>query len=83
MKQTYRVIAGLVALGVLVQAAAIAFGWFDAIHELDSGRAEREGSSEEAVRNAHLATIPAGRYGEPAELAVGRHVGMSGPSAKR
>ena len=37
MKQTYRVMAGLVALGVLVQAAAIAFGWFDAIHELDSG----------------------------------------------
>jgi uncharacterized membrane protein len=37
VKQTYRVIAGLIALGVLVQAAAIAFGWFDAIHELDSG----------------------------------------------
>ena len=37
MKQTYRVVSGLVALGVLVQAAAIAFGWFDAIHELDSG----------------------------------------------
>lgn len=37
MKQTYRVMAGLIALGVLVQAAAIAFGWFDAISELDKG----------------------------------------------
>jgi 3-oxoacyl-[acyl-carrier protein] reductase len=38
------------------------------IEELDSGRAEREGRSEEDVRAAHIATIPAGRYGEPAEL---------------
>jgi len=37
VKQTYRVVAGLIALGVLVQAAAIAFGWFDAVHELDNG----------------------------------------------
>ena len=37
MKQTYRVLAGLIALGVLVQAAAIAFGWFDAISEIDNG----------------------------------------------
>jgi 3-oxoacyl-[acyl-carrier protein] reductase len=40
------------------------------IHELDSGRAEREGTTEDAVRAAHLATIPAGRYGEPDELAA-------------
>ena len=38
------------------------------IRELDQGRADREGTTEEAVRAAHLATIPAGRYGEPAEL---------------
>ena len=38
------------------------------IRELDSGRAEREGATEQAVRAAHIATIPAGRYGEPAEL---------------
>ena len=37
VKQTYRVVAGLIALGVLVQAAAVAFGWFDAINELDNG----------------------------------------------
>ena len=40
------------------------------IRELDSGRAAREGSTEEAVRAAHLTAIPAGRYGEPAELAA-------------
>ena len=38
------------------------------IHELDSARAEREGTTEDEVRAAHLATLPAGRYGEPAEL---------------
>ena len=40
------------------------------IHELDTGRAEREGTTEDAVRAAHLATIPARRYGEPEELGV-------------
>jgi 3-oxoacyl-[acyl-carrier protein] reductase len=38
------------------------------IHELDSGRAEREGITEDAVRAAHISTIPAGRYGRPEEL---------------
>ena len=38
------------------------------VHELDVGRAEREGRTEEEVRADHLRTIPAGRYGEPAEL---------------
>jgi 3-oxoacyl-[acyl-carrier protein] reductase len=38
------------------------------IHELDSGRAEREGTTEEAVRASHAASIPAGRYGRPEEL---------------
>ncbi len=37
MKQTFRALAGLVALGVLVQAAAIAFGWFDALSEVGGG----------------------------------------------
>jgi hypothetical protein len=37
VKQTYRVVSGLIALGVLVQAAAIAFGWFDALHQVDNG----------------------------------------------
>jgi 3-oxoacyl-[acyl-carrier protein] reductase len=38
------------------------------ITELDSGRAEREGVTEDQVRASHIATIPAGRYGRPAEL---------------
>ncbi|WP_197029145.1 hypothetical protein [Blastococcus sp. URHD0036] len=37
MKQTYRVISGLIALGVLVQAGAIAAGWFTALHDVDNG----------------------------------------------
>ncbi len=37
MKQTYRVIAGLIALGVVVQAGAIAFGWFDVLNKVDEG----------------------------------------------
>jgi 3-oxoacyl-[acyl-carrier protein] reductase len=38
------------------------------VHQLDVGRAEREGRTEDEVRAGHLATIPARRYGEPAEL---------------
>jgi hypothetical protein len=37
VKQTYRVVSGLIALGVLVQAGAIAAGWFTAIHDVDNG----------------------------------------------
>jgi len=37
MRSTYRAIAGLIALGVLVQAAAIGFGWFDVINKVDEG----------------------------------------------
>lgn len=38
------------------------------IQQLDSGRAELEGVTEERVREAHIAGIPAGRYGKPEEL---------------
>jgi hypothetical protein len=37
MKVAYRVFAGLIALGVVVQAGAIAYAWFAAIHDIDSG----------------------------------------------
>jgi 3-oxoacyl-[acyl-carrier protein] reductase len=40
------------------------------VHELDAGRAEREGTTEEEVRAGHLTTIPAARYGRPEELAA-------------
>jgi 3-oxoacyl-[acyl-carrier protein] reductase len=38
------------------------------IDQLDSGRAEREGTSQDEVRAGHLRTIPAARYGRPEEL---------------
>lgn len=38
------------------------------IHQLDAGRAELEHTTEERVRAAHIATIPARRYGRPEEL---------------
>ena len=37
MKQTYRVLSGLIALGVVVQAMAIALGGFGVLHEVDNG----------------------------------------------
>ena len=37
MKQTYRALSWLIALGVLVQAGAIAAGWFTAIRDVDNG----------------------------------------------
>jgi hypothetical protein len=52
VKQTYRVLAGLIALGVLIQAASIAFGWFDAISAVDSGEVidgEYEGNAGHAI----------------------------------
>lgn len=37
MRATYRVLAGLVAIGVVLQAMFIAVGWFTALHDLDGG----------------------------------------------
>jgi heme A synthase len=44
MKQTYRVVAGLIALGVLVQAASVAFGWFQVISDVENGAVLDENS---------------------------------------
>ena len=65
MKTTARTVAadGVTVNGVMPGRIAT-----PRIHELDSGRAEREGTTEDAVRQAHISTIPAGRYGEPEEL---------------
>jgi 3-oxoacyl-[acyl-carrier protein] reductase len=40
------------------------------IEQLDRARAEREGSTPEAVARASAASIPAGRYGKPEEYAA-------------
>ncbi len=37
MRATYRVLAGLVAVGVVLQAMFIALGWFTAIKDMDDG----------------------------------------------
>lgn len=37
MKAAYRVLATLVALGVFVQAAAIAYAWFEVINRVEGG----------------------------------------------
>jgi hypothetical protein len=37
MKSVYRVLAGLVAVGVVLQAMFIALGWFTAIKDMDDG----------------------------------------------
>ena len=38
------------------------------IEQLDQGRADREGRSQDEVRTTQIAGIPAGRYGRPEEL---------------
>jgi hypothetical protein len=48
MRGAYRVLASLIAIGVLVQAAAIAFGWFDVL------------SAEETVINDDWEDFPVG-----------------------
>ena len=37
MKNAYRVLAGLISLGVLVQAMTIALGWFTALKDMEDG----------------------------------------------
>lgn len=63
MKQTYRILAGLVALGVLVQAAAIAFAWFDVLSQVDGGAVfdkNAEGNAGHAIHGTvGMMVIPA------------------------
>lgn len=54
MKQTYRVLAGLIALGVLVQAAAVAFGWFQVISDVETGQVFDENSEFNLGHVVHL-----------------------------
>ena len=54
MKQTYRVIAGLIALGVLVQAAAVAFGWFEVISDVENGAVFDENAEFNVGQIVHL-----------------------------
>jgi 3-oxoacyl-[acyl-carrier protein] reductase len=67
MKTTARAVAGE---GVTVNGVMPGRLETPRIHEIDAGRAERDGTTEEEVRRFHIATIPAARYGDPGELAA-------------
>ena len=54
MKQTYRVLSGLIALGVLVQAAAVAFGWFEVISDVETGQVFDENTEFNLGHMVHL-----------------------------
>jgi hypothetical protein len=53
MKQAYRAIALLIALGVVVQASAIAFGWFQVIVDVEDGAAFTKDSEANAGHMIH------------------------------
>jgi 3-oxoacyl-[acyl-carrier protein] reductase len=67
LKTTARVVAtdGVTMNGVLPGRLST-----PRIDSLDKGRAELAGQPIEAIRAGHIATIPAGRYGRPDELAT-------------
>jgi heme A synthase len=54
VKQTYRVLASLIALGVLVQAASVAFGWFEVIRDVENGLVFDENSEFNVGQIVHL-----------------------------
>lgn len=60
MKATYRVLAILVAVGVVLQAATIAFAWFDVIAAIDGGQAftgEDDGNAGHAMHGIFGMTL--------------------------
>jgi 3-oxoacyl-[acyl-carrier protein] reductase len=67
LKTTSRVVAGD---GVTINGVLPGRLSTPRIDSLDKGRAELSGQSIEAVKAAHVAGIPAGRYGRPDELAT-------------
>jgi len=53
MRTTYRVLAMLIALGVVVQAALIAVAWFDVLHSLDDGSVYDKNSADNWAHLLH------------------------------
>ena len=53
MRSAYRGLALLICLGVLVQAAAVAFGWFDVIADLEDGATFTEDSDHKPGHMIH------------------------------
>jgi len=52
MRAAYRILAMLVAIGVVVQVAVVAWGWFSVLHTVDDGGAFAKGD-ETAGMTAH------------------------------
>ena len=52
MRAAYRVLAMLVAIGVVVQVAVVAWGWFAVLHSVDDGGTFAKGD-ETAGMEAH------------------------------
>jgi len=53
MRTTYRVLAMLIALGVVVQTALIAVAWFTVLHEVDDGTVYDKSSSDNWAQTLH------------------------------
>jgi Family of unknown function (DUF6220) len=53
MRATYRVLALLIAVGVVVQAAFIAVAWFQVLHDADSGAVFDKNSEENWAYAGH------------------------------
>jgi len=53
MRATYRVLAMLIAAGVVLQAAFIAVGWFQVLHETDDGTVFDKNSDRNWAQVAH------------------------------
>jgi hypothetical protein len=53
MKAAYRVLASLVALGVFVQAGAIAYAWFEVINRVEAGEVLTSDSASNAGHALH------------------------------
>jgi hypothetical protein len=55
VRNVYRLLAGLIALGVVLQAAFIAVGWFAVMHDTDSGAVYDKNSGDNWGQVAHSA----------------------------
>ncbi|GAB1641917.1 DUF6220 domain-containing protein [Krasilnikovia sp. MM14-A1259] len=53
MRAVYRVLAMLIAIGVVVQAATVAWGWFAVLHDTDSGAVYDKNSGDNAGQAMH------------------------------
>jgi hypothetical protein len=53
MRATYRILALLIAVGVVLQAAFIAIGWFQVLHDTDSGAVYDKNSGDNWAQMAH------------------------------